>query len=163
MNLKSYVGEDKGKLYASSIVGMLFASGLAISGMILGSKLFGFLDISSIASKEWDPTLLTVLASAVSVSMISYPFVNGFVFIEHEKKMTCPLFADKFSIPTTNGTIDNKLVLGAATFGAGWGLGLLCPAAPALIHASLGNTDVLYRWIPGAFVAGSCAAQQVKG
>ncbi len=156
---KNFSGEDNSKIYAGAVAGFLFASGLAISQMVVGSKLYGFLNVGGIPSGQWDPTLATVLGAAVPISMLSYQFVQGFGFVNHGKCLTKPLMASKFSIPT-NAMIDRQLIIGAAIFGAGWGIGLVCPA-PALFHAAVGNTDVLYRWIP-AFVAGSYIAEQIK-
>lgn len=158
---KSLAVEDSSKLFAGALVGIMFASGLAISQMVLGSKLFGFLDVMSIADGQWDPTLATVLGAAVPISAIAYQFIQGYGFglIKQDKILTAPLMASKFCVPT-NTMIDMNLVVGSALFGAGWGVGLLCPA-PALVHAAVGNPDVLFRWIP-AFVVGSYAAQQLK-
>lgn len=151
--------EDKSKLFAGALVGFLFASGLAISQMVLGSKLFGFLNVASISSGQWDPTLTTVLGSAVGISMLAYQFVQGYNLCNHKKALATPLVAPKFCIPT-NTTIDMELLVGTAIFGMGWGVGLLCPG-PALFHAANGNPDVLFRWIP-AFVVGSHIAQYFK-
>jgi len=65
----------------------------------------------------------------------------------------------KFGIPT-NTVIDKHLIVGAALFGAGWGLSLLCPG-PALFHIAAGNTNVIFRWLP-AYIAGACLAKEVK-
>lgn len=151
--------EDKSKCYASAISGALFAAGLAISQMVLGSKLYGFLNIASIPLGKWDPTLATVLGAAVPVSMIAYEFVNGYGMVNKSKTLSKPVCVPKFSLPT-NTTIDKQLLIGTGLFGVGWGLSLLCPG-PALFHAAVGNQDVLFRWLPG-FVAGSYAALQLK-
>jgi uncharacterized membrane protein YedE/YeeE len=96
----------------------------------------------------------------VPISAVSYQFVKGFGHaVNHDKGLVAPLMSPKFCIPT-NTVIDTNLVVGSALFGAGWGIGLLCPA-PALVHAAVGNPDILFRWIP-AFVAGSYAALQLK-
>ena len=156
---KNFSPEDKSKLVAGALAGVLFASGLAIGGMVLGSKLYGFLNVSSIANGTWDPTLATVLGTAVPISMLAYHFVKGFGFFDHNQCLSKPFMASKFSIPN-NSVIDRELILGAATFGVGWGLGLVCPA-PAIFHAAVGNTDILFRWIPGMIV-GFHLAKQVK-
>lgn len=156
---KNFSAEDKSKLFAGALAGVLFASGLAISEMVVGSKLYGFLNIAAIPSGQWDPTLATVLGAAVPISMLSYQFVQGFGFFNHKMCLTKPFMASKFSVPT-NAVIDKQLIIGAAIFGAGWGIGLVCPA-PALFHAAVGNTDVLYRWMP-AFIAGSYIADLLK-
>jgi uncharacterized membrane protein YedE/YeeE len=166
--------EDRGgnhnkKLVPAAIAGILFSSGLAISQMILGSKLYGFLNISAIfnsikggggggGGSTWDPTLATVLGAAVGISFLSYQSVNVFVG-------RFPLNAPKcFSIPT-NKRIDFNLVLGSAIFGCGWGLSLLCPG-PALFLAATGdassNQSIILNWMP-AFAIGSMVAARIKG
>lgn len=55
--------------------------------------------------------------------------------------MEKPLFDEKFKLPTKSN-IDLPLILGAATFGAGWGVGGFCPGA-ALTSSLLLDTSVL--------------------
>lgn len=160
LNRKRFSSEDTSKLYASSVSGALFAAGLAIGQMVLGSKLFGFLNVTSISSGTWDPTLMTVLGAAVPISMIAYEFVKGFSLLNRNMLLSKPLGdVQKFGIPT-NTVIDKHLIVGAALFGAGWGLSLLCPG-PALFHIAAGNTNVIFRWLP-AYIAGACLAKEVK-
>ena len=161
MNREKFAPEDKSKFYASSISGALFAAGLAISQMVVGSKLYGFLNVGSISSGTWDPTLATVLGAAVSVSLLAYELVSGYAMVNSKNStLSTPVCASTFSIPT-NTVIDKHLILGSAIFGVGWGLSLLCPG-PALFHAANGNKDILFRWMP-AYVAGSYAALKLKG
>ncbi|NJM99008.1 MAG: YeeE/YedE family protein, partial [Phormidesmis sp. RL_2_1] len=53
------------------ISGMIFGLGLGLSQMIDRQRVLGFLDFAG----TWDPTLLFVLLSAVSVTVISFQFV----------------------------------------------------------------------------------------
>jgi uncharacterized membrane protein YedE/YeeE len=53
------------------------------------------------------------------------------------KKKEKPIFAEKFNY-SNNKVIDNKLVIGSTLFGAGWGLGGLCPG-PAISSIALLN------------------------
>ena len=161
VNREKFSPEDKSKFYAGSVSGALFAAGLAISQMVVGSKLYGFLNVGSISTGAWDPTLATVLGAAVSVSMLAYEFVSGYSMVNSKSTtFSKPICASTFSIPS-NTVIDKQLVLGTAIFGVGWGLSLLCPA-PALYHAANGNKDILFRWIP-AYVVGSYVALKLKG
>jgi len=161
MNREKFNPEDKSKFYASFVSGALFAGGLAISQMVVGSKLYGFLNIGSISTGTWDPTLATVLGAAVSVSILAYEFVTGYAMVQRKNStLSTPVCASTFSIPT-NTVIDKHLILGSALFGVGWGLSLLCPG-PALFHAANGNKDILFRWMP-AYVAGSYVALKLKG
>ena len=151
---------DKAKLIPAAVSGMIFASGLATSGMILPSKLFGFLNVSSIWKGNWDPTLATVFAGALGVSMISYQFVDGWGYVKHPMKtLSCPVLGDCFSIPS-NKVIDSKLVIGAALFGIGWGISIFCPG-PALFVACTGDLNTLFYWLPSCFV-GFYAAERIK-
>jgi hypothetical protein len=54
--------------------------------------------------------------------------------------MPSPVLAPDFSIPRRSD-IDSKLVLGAAIFGVGWGLGGFCPG-PALTSLASGAPAV---------------------
>ena len=147
------------KLGSAAIAGSLFASGLAISQMVIGSKLFGFLNVMGIANGSWDPTLMTVLGAAVTISFISYQFVDGFGVCPNSNALKCPLNANQFSVPT-NRVIDIPLILGSAIFGIGWALASLCPG-PALFLAANGNHSVVFRWLP-AFFVGSMAAERLR-
>jgi len=148
------------KFFPAAVSGGLFACGLAISGMCKPSKIYGFLDLSGIHRGTWDPTLLCVMASGMTISMIGYQFVKGYgIFGE----CTCPLALNpscgRFEIPT-NKKIDLELILGGALFGLGWGIGGLCPG-PALWLAAPGFRCILYYWIP-AFFLGSFLGEKVK-
>jgi uncharacterized membrane protein YedE/YeeE len=150
---------NQSKLGPAALSGFLFASGLAVSQMVVGSKLFGFLNVGGIADRSWDPTLMTVLGSACGISFISYQFTEHFSVVNHGNQLTCPLKADMFSVPT-NKIIDINLVAGSAIFGIGWALALLCPG-PALFLAATGHQGVIFQWLP-AFFVGSMTAEKYK-
>jgi uncharacterized membrane protein YedE/YeeE len=101
--------------------GVLFGAGLIISGMNRKTKVINFLDVFS---KHWDPSLLFVLMSAVTVNLIL------FNLIIRVKKT--PVFAEKLSIPEKTD-LDLGIVLGSSIFGIGWGMSGLCPG-PALVN-----------------------------
>ncbi len=109
--------------------GIIFAVGLAVSGMTMPSKVINFLDVSG----SWDPSLMFVMIGAIGVYSIVFHFIKP--------KMASPLYTDKFKLPT-RVEIDIPLVLGSALFGAGWGIGGFCPG-PALASAFLFDTRVL--------------------
>jgi hypothetical protein len=157
---KSFSTEDKKKALGGIIAGVMSAAGLAISGMVLPSKLYTFLNFSDIAAGTWDPTLVTVLGSAIPISMISYQWVPNFGLFNNKKwALNHPINASTFKVPT-NRVIDYNLVMGEAIFGIGWGIGLLCPG-PALYHIAVGNPMVVLRWLP-AFIVGSTIASEMK-
>ena len=101
--------------------GLLFSSGLIVSGMINPAKVIGFLDLFG----QWDPSLAFVMAGAVAVTFTGYRLVLN---QEH------PRFANSFSVPTRTD-IDAPLITGPILFGFGWGIVGLCPG-PALAALS---------------------------
>jgi uncharacterized membrane protein YedE/YeeE len=102
---------------ASLVSGIVFGLGLTISEMINPAKVLGFLDLFG----NWDPSLMFVMIGALVVSSPMFHLI---------KKKEKPIFAEKFNY-SNNKAIDNKLVIGSVLFGAGWGLGGLCPG-PAI-------------------------------
>lgn len=105
------------------LAGLLFAVGLAISGMTQPSKVVGFLDFFG----NWDPSLAFVMGGAVTINTLFWRMF-------HKRKH--PLLAQKFHLPECT-QIDRPLVLGAAIFGIGWGLGGYCPGPGIASMASL--------------------------
>ena len=93
--------------------GLLFGTGLILSGMANPKKVQNFLDIFG----SWDPSLAFVMGGAILVT------APGFWLVQ---KRTSPFFHHVFQLPARND-IDARLVTGAAIFGVGWGLGGLCP------------------------------------
>jgi uncharacterized membrane protein YedE/YeeE len=118
------------RLLSAFAAGLLFGLGLAISGMMNPRRVLGFLDLAG----AWDPTLVFVLAGAVSVSAAGYLLAG---------RIERPWLAPSFDIPSRRD-IDLPLTGGAVLFGIGWGLAGFCPG-PAL--AALGKGlpgDVLF-------------------
>lgn len=108
--------------------GVLFGSGLVISGMTQPAKVIGFLDVFG----QWDASLMFVMLGAVGVHALAYRVARA---------RTRPLLAPDFAIPAA-AAIDARLVLGAAIFGVGWGLSGYCPG-PAVVALSSGQLGVL--------------------
>jgi len=114
--------QDKGlrkDILISFITGLIFGLGLMVSGMCRITKVLGFLTINS----NWDPSLLFVMAVAVAINLITFNMIMK----------GSPIFANDFSIPE-NKEVDARLLVGAAIFGVGWGLGGLCPG-PAILNS----------------------------
>lgn len=109
---------------AAVLSGLLFGAGLVVAGMTLPTKVIGFLDVFD---GSWDPTLGLVMGGAIAVHSVVYRWVKG---------RRTPLLADGWSLPTRRD-IDGRLLLGAALFGVGWGLGGFCPG-PALVSLAGG-------------------------
>lgn len=108
--------------------GLVFAIGLVVAGMTMPSKVRGFLDFTG----AWDPTLVFVMGGAIGVHALAYRMVRG---------RAAPLLGDRFHLPTRED-LDARLMLGAAVFGIGWGLGGYCPG-PALTSIVSGSSTVL--------------------
>jgi uncharacterized protein len=111
----------------SFLSGIVFALGLGISGMTRPIKVIGFLDFAG----NWDASLAFVMIGAIAVYFAAYRVVW---------KRSAPLLAGKFSVPERKD-IDLNLIVGAAIFGAGWGLGGFCPG-PAITSLASGATPV---------------------
>ena len=110
------------------LLGLLFGVGLVVSGMSDPAKVLNFLDFFG----NWDPSLAFVMGGAVLVAAVGYRLVT---------QRQRPVLAESFSLPTRKD-IDSRLVVGAAIFGIGWGLGGFCPG-PALTSLGLGSSGVL--------------------
>ena len=110
----------------SLVSGIVFGMGLVISEMINPEKVLGFLDLFG----NWDPSLAFVMIGAL---IVSSPL---FHIIKNKEK---PLFAEKFNY-SNNKEVNNRLIVGSALFGAGWGLGGLCPG-PAISSIALMNIN----------------------
>ena len=110
----------------SLVSGIVFGVGLVISEMINPEKVLGFLDLFG----NWDPSLAFVMIGAL---IVSSPL---FHIIKNKKK---PFLGDKFNY-SNNKEVNNRLIVGSALFGAGWGLGGLCPG-PAISSIALININ----------------------
>lgn len=108
---------------AGFVPGVLFGVGLAMSGMAQPAKVLGFLDVAG----AWDPSLAFVMAGAIAVFAPLYRWLL---------RVTKPVYVQEFVVAM--GTrIDAPLLVGAAVFGIGWGLGGYCPG-PGLVSAGTG-------------------------
>jgi len=116
-NKKGYQGVIE--IIISFAVGVIFSLGLLVSGMARKSKVLGFLTFN----KHWDPALMFVMGGAVMLNLLTFYYIM--------RKRQKPVFGEKLNIPS-NKKIDLKLVMGAALFGLGWGLGGICPG-PAMV------------------------------
>jgi uncharacterized protein len=116
-------------IFISFLVGFLFAAGLIYSKMTDPQVIIGFLDITG----DWRPELLFVMAGAWLAHM---PFVKFILKKSH------PVLDTHFHVPS-NTKIDKELILGAALFGAGWGLAGFCPG-PAIVSLGTGSYEVLW-------------------
>lgn len=116
------------KLFISFLLGTLFSVGLSISGMVNPDKVIGYLDFFG----TWDPALMFVMGGGVGVNFILFKLIL---------KRENPILEEIFSVPSNN-LINKKLVIGAALFGVGWGLGGMCPG-PGLSNLFLLSPKVI--------------------
>jgi len=139
----------------SFLSGLTFALGLGISGMTRPAKVIGFLDFFG----AWDASLAFVMLGAVAVYFVAYRL---------SQSMRAPVLAPEFSIPKRTD-LDSRLFVGAALFGAGWGLGGFCPGpaitslasgAPpvAVFVAAMATGIYLHRWLANRVVSKSGTA-----
>jgi uncharacterized protein len=120
------------------LAGLLFAGGLAISGMTRPAKVIGFLDPLG----GWDPSLALVMVGAIGVHALAYLVAA---------RLPRPLVGEAAWRLPPGRPIDRRLVAGAVVFGVGWGLGGVCPG-PALTAVWGGSLQMVV--FVGAMVAG---------
>ncbi len=133
-------------LVVSYVSGLIFAAGLALSGMTQPSKVIGFLDIAG----NWDPSLILVMGGAIAIYMLTYWVI---------RPRATTLRGSHIVLPSSRA-IDVRLVAGASLFGLGWGIAGLCPG-PALTSLASGQTYVLL--FVGAMLVGMYLFQLVSG
>jgi len=129
------------RILSTLFAGLLFGTGLILSGMANPTKVQNFLDVFG----TWDPSLAFVMGGAILVT------APGFWFVQ---KRSTPFFHDMFHLPTRKD-VDARLLTGAALFGVGWGLGGLCPG-PAVTSLPFATTGVLV-FVPTMLVGMSLA------
>ncbi len=105
---------------AAGLIGLVFGTGIAISGMANPTKVLNFFDVAG----TWDPSLLLVMGAALGITAIGYRLVL---------KRPRPVLEETFHVPA-NRKLDLPLIGGSAVFGIGWGIAGFCPggAIPAL-------------------------------
>ena len=108
------------------VAGLLFGAGLAVSGMSDPARVQAFLDLFG----RWDPTLAFVMAGAILPMAIAWLW---------QSRLQKPFAEERFDMPATT-KLDRNLLLGAVLFGAGWGVGGLCPG-PALADLAIAPTQ----------------------
>lgn len=111
--------------FSEFLIGLLFGWGLLISGMTDPGKVIGFLDLAG----AWDPSLAFVMGGGVLVGLVGFTLA---------KKRTTSFLGSAMHLPTSRD-IDRRLVVGALTFGAGWGLAGFCPG-PGIVSLGAGES-----------------------
>lgn len=127
------------------LTGVLFGTGIVISGMANPAKVINFFDVAG----SWDPSLAFVMGGAVLVAAIGYRLVF---------QRSRPVFEPKFHLPQKT-QLEVRLIAGAGIFGIGWGIAGFCPggALPAL-----GTLDARVILFVVALIAGILVAQTIS-
>jgi uncharacterized membrane protein YedE/YeeE len=136
------------RLIVSMVSGLLFGSGMIISGMVNPEKVIGFLDVTG----NWNPSLALVMIGALSVFTPFYHFVI--------KKRSHAVNGDKFTW-TSNTKMDSTLISGAVIFGIGWGLAGICPG-PAMASVG-GGSNTIFIFILSMLTGMFYAKQYLQG
>ena len=131
-------------IIVSLISGLIMSMGLIISGMTNPQKVIGFLDLFG----NFDSTLGFVMAGALLVTGVGFCLMG---------RCAKPVLCEKFIVPSKQ-KIDAPLILGAATFGIGWGLAGFCPG-PAIVGVGLGLSKAIIFII--AMLAGMSLARRI--
>jgi uncharacterized membrane protein YedE/YeeE len=134
------------RIVSALMVGAVFGTGIAISGMGNPAKVLNFFDIAG----SFDPSLLLVMASALVVTALGYRWVF--------RTRSAPVHETGFDLPAGRG-IDLPLVAGSAVFGVGWGIAGFCPGGSVPMLA-LGNAEAPVFVI--SMVAGIAIARAVR-
>ena len=128
------------------LIGLLFGTGLIISGMTDPGKVIGFLDLFG----AWDPSLALVMGGAVIVGIFAFAIA---------RKRTTAFLGGAMHLPSST-EIDWRLVVGGLLFGAGWGLAGFCPG-PAIV--SLGSGQPKAVVFVAAMLAGMLLFELTQG
>ncbi|WP_207063011.1 DUF6691 family protein [Motiliproteus sp. SC1-56] len=139
--------------FVSFVCGLLFGAGLLISGMTDPSVVIGFLNVSNMASGQWDPSLMFVMAGALGVYLPLYHFVVKKRISDNK----APVYAEQYHLPKAQ-RIDRPLLLGAAAFGLGWGISGICPG-PGIVNLPTGSLTV--AWFVACMLGGIYLASRV--
>lgn len=125
------------KFVAALAAGILFGSGLLLSGMTNPANVLAFLDVGG----DWNPALALTMAGAIAVAAPAF-------LILRRRHLT---LRGEFVVIADKAPIDRPLLAGAAIFGVGWGLSGICPG-PGLVLLT-GLTPAAFVFV-GAMLAG---------
>ena len=112
------------------IAGVLFGSGLLVSGMANPAVVLSFLDVGG----AWNPALALTMLGAIAVAAPAYYFV---------RRRGQALAAGLPAAPQ-GSRVDPVLVVGAAIFGVGWGLTGICPGPGLVLLTGLSVQSLVF-------------------
>ncbi|KAF2712166.1 YeeE/YedE family integral membrane protein-like protein [Pleomassaria siparia CBS 279.74] len=140
--------ESLGRQASQFFAGLEFGLGLHITQMASPGKVLAFLSFPKF--EVWDPSMALVILFGIFPSLIE---------IQLRGLSKPPLFNEKFEVPKkTLKDVDWMHIVGAATFGIGWGLTGICPG-PAILRSFAQPTWGLL-WIGGFWLGGGIIANR---
>ena len=106
---------------------------------------------------------MLVMGGAILVAMPAYQYVM------RKKGSVKPLLTETFTLPTST-SVDLKLLLGAALFGAGWGISGMCPGPGLVALAAVPTAQVAAYvaammggfWLEGLFTGNKPGEMKAK-
>ena len=126
------------------VCGAIFGFGLALSTMVQPEIVLAFLQWTNLG-------LALVLGGAVVVTIVAYRFMP--------RLLGKPLLGGAFGVHPS--VLNRDTLVGAAIFGAGWGLSGVCPG-PAIAGLGAGNWPLLWALVgivAGAWLQGRVASR----
>lgn len=121
--------------------------------MVRPSKVAAFL---SPLSGAWDPSLMLVMGGALAIATPAYQAVMH----SWGGGQQAPLLGGEYSFPTKS-QLDAQLLAGASMFGAGWGMGGMCPGPGIVAGVHQAAPQVL--GFLGAMLGGMALEQVTPG
>lgn len=118
------------RVLSALLIGLVFGTGICISGMANPAKVLNFFDIFG----TWDPSLAFVMAGALAVNIPGYRLAF---------RRSAPVIETRFQLPDKR-QIDRSLVLGSAGFGVGWGIAGFCPGGALPVLSTLDPGVLLF-------------------
>lgn len=158
-SVKALTPQQANKRIPIAISAVVAAAGLTRSSMVYPEAVRSFLNVQGIPTGTWNPTLMMVMMGGLLVSTMAYQLIPNHAFLRSCPKLAQPLSGGSFGVPTLT-VIDAKLLLGAATFGIGWGVTGVCPGS-ALLLTMTGLSGMVYQWWP-AFYIGNRIGEAMK-
>lgn len=104
--------KERNDRIVSFFIGIVFGTGLVLSGMMKRSKFVNLLTLGD----NWDPSILITIMTCTIINFFTYYYI-----IDIQKKPTMEL---NFDFPSDN--VDGRLVWGSIILGFGFGIVGLC-------------------------------------
>ena len=117
-------------MITAALFGLIFGTGLVISGMTDPNRILAFLDVTG----DWNPSLALVMGGAIAIAAPAFALAR--------RKRTS-VFGGTIALPDRK-PITFALVAGAALFGVGWGLSGLCPGPAIVLLSTLQTKAVVF-------------------